>query len=297
MAFMKTLLGEKLSQFTKPKLGIKQIQKKIHKKRQLFQFSKRQKFVTGVVILSSLLFLAEFIPQIRLSQSGIIISIGLGLLANLFLFWALFDEYKEHTVSPTVFILAFFYSLAFGLFYFLIPARIIARLLLSFVYAFGLYSLYLSQNIFVVASIRTIQLLSGARIVSFVITLISYFFLTNIVFTLHGSLTLTIILIAALTVPLVFHSLWTYTLQRIDLSLILWALGLALCLTQLGGIIWFWPSAPTVLALFLTGFFYVMVGLSHIWLEKRLFRNILWEYAWVGVIVFFMLLLFSSWGK
>ena len=82
-------------------------------------------------------------------------------------------------------ILPFIYTFAFGFFYLLTPASFIIRLVLTAIYAFGLYSLFLSQNIFVVSSSRTIQLLSGARIVSFVITVISYFFLTNIVFSFH----------------------------------------------------------------------------------------------------------------
>lgn len=272
----------------KIKLGYR----KLHKRKNFFSFDKRQKFVLGVVILSLGLLIAEY----QFSKSGIIISVTLAACANVFLYWALHNENKEN-FTPTVFILPFFYSLAFGMFYFLIPTRILARLLLTGLYAVGLYSLYLSQNIFIVASIRTIQLLSGARIVSFVVALISFFFLGNIVFSLHSSFLLTILLIFGFAYPLVYHSLWTYTLSKNDLSLHGWAIGLALCLTQIAGVLWFWPSVPTVIALFLAGLFYAMLGLSHVWLERKLFRHILWEYVWVGVVVFFMLILFSSWGK
>lgn len=289
---MNTTIVERPTLLPKPKLPVKSFHKKILKKKLFMSFDKRQKFVIGVVILSFALFLAEY----QFSKSGVITSIILASLANTFLYWALHNENKE-SFTPTIFILPFFYSLAFGLFYFLIPARIIARLLITVVYALGLYSLYLSQNIFIVASIRTIQLLSGARIVSFVIALISYFFLSNIVFSLHKPLLLTLIFMFGFSYPLVYHSLWTYTLQKNDLSTHLWALSLAACLTEVAGILWFWPSIPTVIALFLSGFFYTMLGLSHVWIEKRLFRNVLWEYVWVGVVVFFLLLLFSSWGK
>lgn len=266
--------------------------KKSHKKKQPFFIDKRQKFVLGVVILSFGLFVAEY----QFETSGVIISLFLAIAANIVLYWAVHDENKEN-FTFTIFILPFFYSLAFGLFYFLIPARLFARMLLTSLYAFGLYSLFLSQNIFIVASIRTIQLLSGARIVSFVIALLSYFFLANIVYSLHLYLLPTMAIIFTFSYLIIYHSLWTYTLQKNDLPLALWSGGLAVSLAELSGILWFWPSIPTVISLFLSGFFYTIVGLSHVWIEKRLFRNVLWEYLWVGAAVFFILLLFSSWGK
>jgi len=264
------------------------------KGRRRFSFSidKRQKFILGVILLS----LGLFGTQFQFSQSGIFVSIGLGVLTLLILFWAIHQDIKENRTYE-VFILPFFYSLAFGLFYSLTPAAFVPRLLLTGIYAFGLYSLFLSQNIFAVSSVRTIALLSSSRIVSFVITLISYFFLTNIVFTFHITIFPVIVVILFYSYFLIYHSLWTYALQKDSQPLTTWVSALSICLVEVATIVWFWPANPTVTALFLTGFFYTIVGLSHIWFEKRLFKGILWEYMWVGVIVFFVLILFTSWGK
>jgi len=257
-----------------------------------FSIDKRQKFVIAVILLSLGLFLTEF----QFSKSGLYISILLTIFTNIFLFWAIHQDIKENRAYQ-IFILPFFYSLAFGLFYFLTPTIFISRLLLTVIYAFGLYSLFLSQNILVVSSAKTIALLSGARIVSFVITLISFFFLTNIVLSLHLIILPMILIMIVYTYLLVYHSLWTYTLQKGSQPLHVWATALTICLVQAGTLLWFWPSSPTVIALFLTGFFYTIVGLAHIWFEKRLFKGILWEYVWVGCMVFFVLILFSQWGK
>lgn len=264
------------------------------KKTLVFSIDKRQKFVIGVIVLSLGLFFSEY----QFGQSGFVfvIALILSLVTDLILFWAVHKDLKNN-FTWSLFILPFFYSLAFSLFYFVIPARILFRLLLTVIYAFGLYSLYLSQNIFTVSSIRTIALLSGARIVSFVITLLSYFFLSNIVFTLHVMLPLATVFIAMYTIPLIYQSLWTYTLQKAPHPIKLWSIVLSLCLLETASLLWFWPSSPTVIALFLTGFLYTLVGLSHVWLEKRLFRGVLWEYVWVGVIVFFVLNLFTTWGR
>ena len=75
----------------------------------------------------------------------------------------------------------------------------------------------------------------------------------------------------------------------------LWVILLSLCLLEIGLVLWFWPATPTLLAVFLTGFFYMIVGLSHVWLDKRLFKGVIWEYLWVAVLTFLILVAFISW--
>src|SRR5258706_13245444 len=78
-----------------------------------FSVDKRQKFVIAVIALSLGLFLAEF----QFSKSGFYIVFFLSILTNLFLFWAIHEDVKENRAYQS-FILPFFYSLAFGSFYF-----------------------------------------------------------------------------------------------------------------------------------------------------------------------------------
>ncbi len=263
------------------------------KKQFVLAIDKRQKFVLGVMVLSGILFVSEF----QFERSGLVVAVILGILMDVILFWAIKEDLKEN-FTPSVFILPFFYSLSFGLFYFLVPARLIFRLLLTAFFAFGAYSLFLSKNIFTVSSIRTIALLSGARIVSFILTMLSYFFLSNIIFTLHLHLIFVLPLMVLYTFPLAYQSLWSYAPAKTpNRQLLEWAGGLTLCMIEIAAVLWFWPSTPTVIALFLAGFFYTIVGISHVWFEKRLFRGVMWEYVWVGATVCFVLLLFTSWGK
>lgn len=257
-----------------------------------FSIEKRHKFVIGTVLLSLGLFFSEY----QLGRNGIFIPIILSFFTVLILYWAIYRDMRENKTREA-FILPFFYNLSFGLFYFLTPASFVFRLLLTAIYAFGLYSVFLSQNILAISSIRTITLLSGARIVSFVATLLSYFFITNIIFTLHTNIFIVVLLVFITSFFLIFHSLWTYTLTKATRTVVNWVLILATCLIEASALLWFWPSSPTFIALFLTGFFYAIVGLSHIWFERRLFKGILWEYVWVGCVVFFVLILFTPWGK
>lgn len=253
--------------------------------------TKRHRFVIAVGLLS----LGLFISENLFGKSGFYLALFLSVLTNLFLFASMYRDVR-FAAMPIMYVLPFLYSLAFGLFYFLVPSRILSRFVLTSLYAVGLYSVFLTQNIFVVASMRTIALLSGARIVSFILALLTYFFLTNIVFSLHASLLVTACIIAGYSSLLILHSIWTHSLERSVISFLPWVGALSLSLVEVSLILWFWPSSATVISIFLTGFFYIIVGMSHVWLDKRLFKSVIWEYVWVGVIVLMILIFFTTWG-
>ena len=187
------------------------------KKGIFFTIPKRQKFIIAVVILSLILF---FLEQL-FGKSGIYFTFVLSLLTDVFIFWAMAPDLRKN-FHPQMFILPFLYSLACSLFYFLVPARFLTRITMTSFYAIGLYSLFLSENIFIVSAIRTISLLSSARTVSFFVTLVSYFFLSNVVFSLHlENVFLTLILVFGYTFPLILHSIWTHTLENFSLDTVI----------------------------------------------------------------------------
>jgi hypothetical protein len=253
-------------------------------------FTKRQRFAVGVIGLS----IAMFFIEHYLGRYAIFFIFLLSFVTDVLLYWALRSDLKGN-FTPQIFILPFLYTLAFGLFYFSLPPRLIIHLVLTVLYSIGLYSAFLSQNIFTVSSIRTIALLSSARTVSFVLSIFIYAFFTNTVFSSQLNFYIILPLIFTYSLLLVIHSLWTYTLEKRSKTEFVWAALLSLCLTQVSFLLWFWPSKPLIISLFLTGFFYIIVGLSHLWFEKRLFKSVLWEYIWVGVFVFIVLVVFTSW--
>ncbi len=171
-----------------------------------FSISKRQRFIIGVIVLALGLFFSEY----QFGKSGFYIALFLSVLTDIFFIFALFRDLKG-SFSVSMLILPFFYTLAFGLFYFLVPNRILTRSIMTILYGIGLYSLYLSQNIFIVASVRTIALLTGARLVSFVITLITYFFLSTVVFSLHLAIVPTAVLLFFFSFFLFLHAVWSVT--------------------------------------------------------------------------------------
>jgi uncharacterized membrane protein HdeD (DUF308 family) len=100
-------------------------------------------------------------------------------------------------------------------------------------------------------------------------------------------------LIFASSFLLILHSIWTHTLEKNFRSHLEWVLLISICLAETSLALWFWPTTPTLIGLFLTGLFYILVGISQIWLDKRLFKSVMWEYVWVVVLISLVFVTFS----
>ena len=238
------------------------------------------------------MFFSELLTGPLLILAGFVLSV----LTVFLLYIALKDDIKPSILYPII-ILPFFYTLSFVLFYSLIPERLLTRIVLTLVYSFGLYSLFLSQNIFAISAARTINLVRSARIVSYVLTIFVLFCMASIIFSLRLPVFITPFLIVLVSFLLSFQSLWAYTEDRENTKDVTVYSGfIALMMGELSLILAVWPVTAAIYAIFLTGLFYTYLGLSHIWLEKRLFKSVLWEYVWVGVLSIVFLVLFAKWG-
>lgn len=258
----------------------------------VFNLSKRQKLVIATIFLTLCLLVSEIFSGVNHIFIGFILSI----FTTVAIYVILRKDVKGSFFYP-LFVLPFFYTLSVSIFYLLIPPRLLSIIVLTLFYAFGLYSLFLTQNIFAVSSVKTINLLRSARIVSFVITVLVHFLMVNIIFSLRLPVYVTPILIGLLGGLLNIQSLWVYVLEKAQLKeLATYSLVIGLLLTQLSFVLAIWPIDASIYAIFLTGIFYTYSGLSHAWFEKRLFKGVLWEYIWVGFLSVFILLAFAKWG-
>ena len=170
-----------------------------------FYLTKRQKFVISILLLSAGIFISEFSH----GNALIIWAVILSILTIFFLFISLKDDLRGTFFYP-IFFLPTLYTAAFVLFYPLVPARFLTRILILPVYALGLYSLFLTQNIFAVSAVRTINLMRSARIVSFVLTIIVFFLLANFCFFMRLPVFVSPFVVFVLVFLLNFQSLWSY---------------------------------------------------------------------------------------
>ena len=138
--------------------------------------SKRKRFIATSITLSLGFVGIQFLPeQYR------IISIGLlGLLTLLLFFWSL-KEGLGFNMTLITLTLPLIFTLGVGFFWFLLPTSPLTRIPIVIFYGFGIYALCLTANIYTVSAIRTIALLRAAKGVGFVLTLLSFFLVFDMV--------------------------------------------------------------------------------------------------------------------
>jgi len=254
--------------------------------------SKRKKFVVVSLILSFGLLTVQLIG-LELRYQAIA---ALSILSYFFSAWALHKD-VEGIEWLTIFILPVFYTAAFGFFYFLLPGKWLSRILMAGFFGFGFYALLLTENIFAVAAMRTIQLLRAGQTVSFLLTLLVAFFLFDTVFSFRLWFYFNFIFTFIISFPLILQFLWSVKLdERITDKLLYYSLILSLILAEIALFLSFWPVTVATGSLFLTAVLYVLLGVTQEHFKERLFKKAVKEYLWVGVIVFLVTFLITRWG-
>lgn len=258
----------------------------------MFRLSKRRRFILSSLVLTAGFSYIQFgdvadryRPIFFLSLSAIILT-----------FWCLRESLKG-LLFFVCWILPLFFTAGVGFFYFLLPSSLFIALPVIILYFLGMYTLFLSENIFSVAAIRTIQLFRSAWAVSFLLTLLSSFLLFDTVYSFRLSFYQNFLLIFLTSFFLFFHGVWSIELsEKINFRLILYSLLLSLGVGEISLILSFWPSSIILNSLFLTSLIYVSLGLTQAKLNGRLFGRTLREYLLVGLAVFSLLLFHTSWG-
>lgn len=253
--------------------------------------TKRMKLVIVAVVLSlGLLGIQSIDVDARYQAIGLLAGVAYGLSA-----WALFDDLKKMEWL-TVLILPVLYPVAVALFYFLLPVRILSRVMILSIFGIGMYALLLTENIFSVAAIRTIQLLRAAHAVGFLLTLLVAFFLWDTLFSFRLAPWWNALGVGITSLPLVLQGLWSVNLEeKISREVVNNSLGLSWGLASLALMISFWPVTITIASLFLVTGLYVGLGLIQNRISGRLFKKTITEYLWVSGLVVGLTFLLARW--
>ena len=259
----------------------------------MFKLSKRKRFIITAVILTLGLLAIQLFGITWRYQAIAVLSVLTYLLSA----WSL-SEGINGVEWFTVLILPVLFTIGVGLFYFLTPALWATRVPVIILYAGGLYSLLLTENIFSVAAIRTIQLLRSAHAVSFLLSLATGFFIYNAILSFRQDFWINFLLVFALSLPLVLQGLWCIELDAAKISRKIWlySLGISLGLGEIALVFAFWPVTVVVGSLSLITGLYIALGLGQHYLTERLFRRTVVEYLAVGIVVLFVVLITTHWG-
>lgn len=254
--------------------------------------TKRQRFVITSLALSLGFLGIQFIEnQYRFLAIG-----TLGLLTLTFFIWSLWEGLGRDMTLLTL-ILPVLFTVGVGIFWFLLPASVFARLPIVIFYGIGIYVLCLTMNIYTVAAIRTIALLRAARGVGFVLTLVTSFLVFDSILSLKTSLPVSTLGVAALSFPIYLQGFWAIPLEKEFLKeLVQMSVVASLVMGEIALSLYFWPVTVVVGSLFLTVGVYMLLGLGQAKLEERLFSQTVREYLVVGALVFIGMFFATRWG-
>jgi hypothetical protein len=254
--------------------------------------TKRRKFIFSALLLTIGL---TVIQLLQISNRYLAIFL-LSLLTVPLTLWSL-KEALRGPIWLVSWILPMLFTAGVGLFYFLLPGSLLIAIPVILIYLVGMYVLFLSENIFAVAAIRTIQLFRAASAVGFLLTLVTAFFLYDTIFSFRLPFFQNTLLILIVSFFLFLHGTWSVNLEeKISGQLLFYSLLLALGMGEITLILSFWPTAITLASLFLTSLVYVFLGIVQAKLSDRLFRKTVEEYLTVGLLVLIVLLAYTTWG-
>lgn len=253
--------------------------------------TKRQKIIISTILLTIGLLSTQLVDfNLRFKFLA-----GLGILAYILSVWALWEG-LNWIKAIILMILPTFFSVAVASFYFLLPVRWLTRLPVATAFGITFYLLLLAQNVFNVAAIRTIPLYRAASTASFLFTLLSAFFMYNVIYAFNLLFLWNGVVVFLISFPLILQVLWSIEMEdRVSPSIVIQCFILSLILGELALSFSFWPMPTTIWSLSLSSTMYVLVGLTTQFLRGRISRRVVWEYLGIGAVVLIVSFLSTSW--
>ncbi len=253
--------------------------------------TKRQKIIITSALLTIGLLSTQLVDfNLRFRFIG-----GLSLFALILSLWSLWEGLNR-TKALVLLILPTFFTTAVASFYFLLPVRWLTRLPVASIFGLTFYLLLLSQNVFNVAAIRTIPLYRAASTAAFLFTLLSAFFLYNVIHAFNLLFLWNGLLVILISFPLILQTLWSIGMEdRVAFSIFVQSFILSLILGELALSFSFWPMETTIWSLSLSSAMYILLGLTTQILRGKASKRVVWEYVGIGAAVLIISFITTSW--
>lgn len=241
------------------------------------------------------------------------LSMAVSALTYMLVVWVLFDDLKG-IEWITLLVLPVMFTFGSALFANFLPNSIprlfgrvfeveaamlfagIFRFLYYVLFGVGLYGILLVENIFSVASIRTIQLFRAARSVNFILTLVTSLFFFTVILSLKVWFYWVFVMVFLAAFVLSFPSFWSVDLKNNYVSEIgRFALTVGFLVGMLGLVISFWPVKPFMGGLIITSLLYALLGVMEQRLSSRVYLESVIEYVVTVIIIMTIGFLTTSW--
>lgn len=257
-----------------------------------YEITKRQKLILMSFFLTFVLIAAQTVGEgVRYQIMGLLAFTTFALA--MFALWGELSGIKYFLLL----LLPVYFVMGASLFYFLLPVRWLTRLPFALAFGISIYLLMLTSNIYNIAAIRTIALLRAAHAVGLLFSLVSTFFLTNVLFSLHLPVYLIVPCVLFIVGPLYLVGMWSYELEEfISRKVFAFTCVFTLTTVELATVISFWPVAPINAALVIVTAMYVFLGLGQLFFQEKMKNRVVWEHLIVACIVFIVVLFSTKWG-
>ncbi len=257
-----------------------------------FDLNKRHKIIlTSALVTMGFLFITHTVNIVFRRYYLVFL---LGAIAYFLSLWSLWKGMTK-TKALLLLILPFLYCISLPSFYFLFrEIRWLTRLPVALFLGLSFYSLLLAQNVFNVASDRTIPLYRAASAVNFVFTILTGLLLNSIIFSFNLQFYWNGLLIFLINLPLILQALWSVKIEQVNIQLIVYSAVASLILGEIAVALSFWSTSPFVRSLFLSIISYVTLGILLDYLHERINRRTILEYLAIGGGVFLLILVFTS---
>lgn len=271
--------------------------------------SKRTRFI----IVSGVLAVGLWLTTLASVDYRFGLYLAVSALAYVLAVWVLFDDLKGFEWI-TLMVLPTMFTLGSGLFSNFLPSVVprmfgrafqlessillagVFKIFYFVLFAVGMYGVLLIENIFSVASIRTIQLFRAAKSVNFILTLVSSLFFYTVALSFKLPFWWVMAMVFVTSFILCFPSLWSVDLKSnlvkdasrysLAVSWVVAVVSVSLC---------FWPVKPFMGGLMLTALLYGLLGIMEQRLSSRVYMESLVEYGVTVAIIMTIGFLTTSW--
>ena len=255
------------------------------------RIKKRHRFIISTIFSTIIVTTGTFYGF----QNIIFVIPCLIFIVYLLTFFAILEDIT-HKEWLMLFLHPVLFTVAFYLFYFFLPARWLTRLPFAVLFSISFYAIILSQNIFNVGVDKSLQLFRAAFSVNFLFLTISTFMGFSLLMSFHQYFFINGVVSFLIVFPAVLQFLWSVNpTSHIENEVVRYALFVSIIVGEAATILSFVPINPAMFALFLTALFYSLSGLFQAYLQKRLFREVIREYAFVLLFISGIVLLSLQW--
>jgi hypothetical protein len=195
-----------------------------------------------------------------------------------------------------LFLMPVLITLFFYLFYFLFPGRWLTRLPFIFIYEVSIYAVLLCANIFNVGVEKNLQLYRAAFSINFFYQAVVSFLFYNVLFSFKYNFLINMIGAGISAFLLSLQLFWSIRLNKhLEREILVYSLLVAFLIAEIGLLISFVPTKVPVYSLFITACYYSITGMISHYIDQKLFKETVREYAGVLIFVLLIALLSLSW--